>query len=697
MPDNLELKDPFFGILHNENDDDGKPFYHLKPSTLYDFLNVSSRNILIPKYQRPYSWSKQNVKDLLDDISNLDRQGQWFLGPIFVIKNSSGQGDIKLLDGQQRTTTFILILLVIYRHILIIRNNFSTTINEDADDDLLNLYEQLDGQPAVLSNLLMISIQGQKKSRFVAEETVNTLLSNFIIRWCKETNDENKFKNLHKNFREDCDSRTFHGIPTAECLKDNFDFISKYISDLLDNSYGDIKVIEDFLHRVLYRLWVIEIPLQKENSSIRIFESLNNRGKPLTLIDKFRYRTLIDDSIINNDTKTTDVSKKWKEIYTLFAQTDEDKESFYQYFFMSKTGREISKKNHSEFFEIFESDYSGNEDKLHKFLDETTYFLKFLKVCKNNDTVIEEFLTIPDSQLIQKKEKIVGLFELSKRLMKYSVQTKMLFFKSLRSNDTASWTLISEMFKINRFTFWKVFHDKTPSNAFRDEILEMCGKSELLEDQLSDNRDRPNRIIKLEDKIPLSDNVVCHFLITFYTYLTESVFLREYSSEQVNNSQVEHMMPRAWKKHWSNADEFTIDDASQFIDGLISERKFEKLALDDFKNYLNNNDDGVEFVPKPYESAPFKNTNTVIEYIGNRWVMSLPKNKQGSNKDFAFKKNLFVESHENNGVRYPSDNSTIGINKYDNWSSKEILLRSFQMIDTIYENLSGRRTWDEFN
>ena len=78
MPDNLELKDPFFGILHNENDDDGKPFYHLKPSTLYDFLNVSSRNILIPKYQRPYSWSKQNVKDLLDDISNLDRQGQWF-------------------------------------------------------------------------------------------------------------------------------------------------------------------------------------------------------------------------------------------------------------------------------------------------------------------------------------------------------------------------------------------------------------------------------------------------------------------------------------------------------------------------------------------------------------------------------------------------------------------------------------------
>ena len=405
-------------------------------------------------------------------------------------------------------------------------------------------------------------------------------------------------------------------------------------------------------------------------------------------------KTMPNTCLTLNDTKTTDISKKWKEIYTLFAQTDEDKESFYQYFFMSKAGREISKKNHSEFFEIFETDYSGNEEKLHKFLDETTYFLKFLKACKSNDTVLEGFLTIPDTQLNQKKEKIVGLFELSKRLMKYSVQTKMLFFKSLRSNDTGSWTLISEMFKINRFTFWKVFHDKTPSNAFRDEILEMCGKSELLEDQLSNNRERPNRIIKLEDKIPHSDNIVCHFLITFYTYLTESAFLREYSHEQVNKSQVEHMMPRAWKRHWSDAEKFTIHHASQFIDELIREGKFEKLALDDFKNYLNNNDDGVEFVPKPYESAPFKNTKTVIEYIGNRWIMSLPKNQQGSNKDFAYKKNLLVNDE---GVKYPSNNSLIGINKYDNWSSKEILSRSFQMIDTIYENLSGVRTWDEFN
>ena len=37
--------------------------------SIYDFLNQSERGLYIPLYQRPYSWSKDNIEQLLEDIS----------------------------------------------------------------------------------------------------------------------------------------------------------------------------------------------------------------------------------------------------------------------------------------------------------------------------------------------------------------------------------------------------------------------------------------------------------------------------------------------------------------------------------------------------------------------------------------------------------------------------------------------------
>ena len=54
------------------------------PQLIY-FFNVGDRKIVIPKYQR---WSKDNVLALLKDINDLDSSGQWFLGPIFVVKKT---------------------------------------------------------------------------------------------------------------------------------------------------------------------------------------------------------------------------------------------------------------------------------------------------------------------------------------------------------------------------------------------------------------------------------------------------------------------------------------------------------------------------------------------------------------------------------------------------------------------------------
>jgi hypothetical protein len=73
-------------------------------------------NFYIPSYQRGYRWSINEVKDLLNDISDFtprviedsDEKTWYCLQPIVVKKKENGQYEV--IDGQQRLTTIYLIL-----------------------------------------------------------------------------------------------------------------------------------------------------------------------------------------------------------------------------------------------------------------------------------------------------------------------------------------------------------------------------------------------------------------------------------------------------------------------------------------------------------------------------------------------------------------------------------------------------------
>ncbi len=74
----------------------------------------------IPEYQRPYVWGKDEVLDLLDDISYAavnTPNNDYFLGS-FVYQHKKAGGDQEfvendLLDGQQRITTIFLLFAVV--------------------------------------------------------------------------------------------------------------------------------------------------------------------------------------------------------------------------------------------------------------------------------------------------------------------------------------------------------------------------------------------------------------------------------------------------------------------------------------------------------------------------------------------------------------------------------------------------------
>src|SRR5437764_12378482 len=81
------------------------------------FPNYQSKRVVVPAFQRPFSWEKSHVSAFWEDVitfhaqlSKRSAQDLYFLGPIVILPE---EDDVKLLDGQQRLATVTVLLAVL--------------------------------------------------------------------------------------------------------------------------------------------------------------------------------------------------------------------------------------------------------------------------------------------------------------------------------------------------------------------------------------------------------------------------------------------------------------------------------------------------------------------------------------------------------------------------------------------------------
>ncbi len=92
-------------------------------ANLLEFLKRSPQ-FIIPIYQRTYSWTERECRQLWDDILRTggnDAVSAHFVGSIVYIEKGlyqvSSQSPLLVIDGQQRLTTVSLILEALARHL----------------------------------------------------------------------------------------------------------------------------------------------------------------------------------------------------------------------------------------------------------------------------------------------------------------------------------------------------------------------------------------------------------------------------------------------------------------------------------------------------------------------------------------------------------------------------------------------------
>lgn len=223
----------------------------------------------VPVYQRPYSWDKEQVEILLNDIAEAyaseDKEEGYYTGNIIVYDVDDKVNGIiskyDIIDGQQRITTFSLILLSVY-YLALISGVLETdmTINrvKGALWKILNRSYRKD-LPVVTLNSIERKCFGDlfNKGFDDAKE---------LEAFCRQYKTTSIFEDrVLKNF-----------LYITERLKDTV--VAQDSSSILD--YADYLL--QYVHFI-----VIEANC-KRNKVFSMFESINSKGKKLEDIDFYQ-------------------------------------------------------------------------------------------------------------------------------------------------------------------------------------------------------------------------------------------------------------------------------------------------------------------------------------------------------------------------------------------------------------------------
>jgi len=235
----------------------------------------------IPPYQRGYSWRKnKELEEFFNDIS--ENEEGYFLGSIICIYNNEkdDKKELEVIDGQQRLTTISILLSAL----LNITNNAIEeeiiTFKEDEKKVLIayNLKKLI-----VVDNKLKLSLSIQNKNNEDYKYLLSTIpkKSTKKLFFLKKVINEKELKEFNKG-------------QINKAYEYFYDRIKEF-------SIQDIFIL---LKKVLSTN-IVKIEVNDISSAFTLFESVNNRGKPLTPID------LIKNSIIG---KREEIKKESPEI-----------------------------------------------------------------------------------------------------------------------------------------------------------------------------------------------------------------------------------------------------------------------------------------------------------------------------------------------------------------------------------------------
>ncbi len=210
----------------------------------------------IPRFQRPYSWERIEIEDFWNDTI-VEADADYFIGSIVLFKYEDGLFGV--VDGQQRLTTITMFLCAL-------RNLLRDQGLKSLAEALHRLIERPD-----INDKNQYVLQTETSYPYLQEHIQNfRTLETAIEPGEEEIRLKEAFEFLQEKLNEAAEAITHDSTLTDEKKREN---LRRRLTELRDK---------------ILRLKVIVITLNSEDDAYMIFETLNTRGRDLTVSDLVR-------------------------------------------------------------------------------------------------------------------------------------------------------------------------------------------------------------------------------------------------------------------------------------------------------------------------------------------------------------------------------------------------------------------------
>ncbi|GHS45993.1 hypothetical protein JP0125_13980 [Helicobacter pylori] len=253
---------------------------------LLNFIKDNQKNqLVIPIYQRVYSWEKEQCKQLWDDIIKTGGNDQiegYFIGFIVFVHDgiyTTNYNELLIIDGQQRLTTITLLFIAL-------RDHWSDKRKEIEDHYLINSDKD-----------------GDKKFRLILSESDKDTLLSLIDK-----------------------DRRKPSEPSSKIME-NFKLFEEWIRENTNQL--------ETIFKGLKKLMIVEIALEKGKDDPQlIFESMNSKGIELTQTDLIRNYIVMETEV---EKQESFYNKYWRAMEEDFKQNEKWFDRFVRHYLTIKT------------------------------------------------------------------------------------------------------------------------------------------------------------------------------------------------------------------------------------------------------------------------------------------------------------------------------------------------------------------------
>lgn len=225
--------------------------------TIKDLFQDKRADFLIPDYQRPYAWGETECQTLWDDIfsfaipdegrTEFDSNSEYFLGPIVTFKNSVSK--MEVIDGQQRLTTLMLLLRAFYEKFGHMQDKASVATKQNIEKCIWKTDEF--GEP----DMSALKIDSEVATDKDKDEFLEILKTGVV-----KPGQKSRYAANYRFFQNFID-----------------DFLAKYPTYF---AYLPTRIMNNCI--------LLPIEAESQDTALRIFSTLNDRGMPLSDSDIFK-------------------------------------------------------------------------------------------------------------------------------------------------------------------------------------------------------------------------------------------------------------------------------------------------------------------------------------------------------------------------------------------------------------------------